>query len=251
MSGHSKWANIKHKKSREDAKRGKVFTKLIREITVATKMGGEDPAANPRLRAAIDKAKAENLPGDTMKRAIKRGSADPEGVNYDEITYEGYGPGGVAVLVEVMTDNRNRTASEVRQVFNKNGGGLGESGCVAWNFEKKGLFTFEAGEVDEDLLMETAIEAGADDVVEVKEDDIFEVYTTPSNFHNVKEAFENKGIKWNLSEISMIPKTTVKIKGKEIQQMLRLMDSMEDCDDVQNVYANFDIPTDDMEELGK
>ena len=249
MAGHSKWANIKHKKGREDAKRGKIFTKLIKEITVAAKMGGGDPGGNPRLRAALDRAKAENMPKDNIDRAIKKGTGELEGVNYEEVIYEGYGPGGVAVLVDVLTDNRNRTVAEVRSVFVKNGGNLGEGGCVAWNFDKKGLFTFDVGTVDEDELMNSAIEAGAEDVNEVAEDKIFEVYTAPAEFQAVKDAFDEKGLTYNLAEISMIPKTTVKLEGGDAQRMLRLMDSMEDCDDVQNVYANFDISSEELERL--
>jgi YebC/PmpR family DNA-binding regulatory protein len=249
MAGHSKWANIKHRKSREDAKRGKVFTKLIKEITVAARMGGGDPAGNPRLRAALDRAKAENMPKDNIDRAIKKGTGELEGVNYEEVTYEGYGPGGVAVLVDVLTDNRNRTVAEVRAVFTKSGGNLGESGCVAWNFDKKGLFTFDIGTVDEDELMNTAIEAGAEDVNEVLEDNIIEVHTSPPNFQAVKDIFDDKALKYNLAEISMIPKTTVKLEGGDAQRMLRMMDSMEDCDDVQNVYANFDISSEEIERL--
>ncbi len=249
MSGHSKWANIKHRKGREDAKRGKIFTKLIKEITVAAKMGGGDPGGNPRLRAALDRAKAENMPKDNIDRAIKKGTGELEGVNYEEVIYEGYGPGGVAVLVDVLTDNRNRTVAEVRSVFTKNGGNLGEDGCVAWNFDKKGLFAFDIRTIDEDELMNTAIDAGAEDVNEVTEDKIFEVYTGPAEFQAVKDAFDKKGLVYTLAEISMIPKTTVKLAGGDAQRMLRLMDAMEDCDDVQNVYANFDISSEELEEL--
>ncbi len=248
MSGHSKWANIKHKKAREDARRGKIFTKLIKEITVAARNGG-DPDANPRLRAAIERAKSENMPSDNIERAIKKGTGELEGVNYEEIVYEGYGPGGVAVLVETMTDNRNRTVAEIRHIFSKNGGSLGESGCVAWNFEKKGFFTFSFDDIDEDTLMEVAIEAGAEDVRAEEEDRVYEVYTDPSSFNQVKSAFDSKGLRYTVAEITMVPKTTVKISGSEASQMLRLMDALEDNDDVQNVYANFDIPSEEMETL--
>lgn len=249
MSGHSKWANIKHRKGREDAKRGKVFTKLIKEITVAARMGGGDPEGNPRLRAALDRSKAENMPKDNIERAIKKGTGELEGVNYEEVLYEGYGPGGVAVLVDVLTDNRNRTVAEVRSVFTKNGGNLGADGCVAWNFDKKGFFTFDSGTIGEDDLMNTAIDAGAEDVNEIAEDKIFEVYTGPAEFQAVKDVFDKKGLIYTLAEVSMIPKTTVKLAGGDAQRMLRLMDAMEDCDDVQNVYANFDISSEELEEL--
>ncbi len=248
MSGHSKWANIKHKKAREDAKRGKVFTKLIKEITIAARDGG-DPESNSRLRTAIERARADNMPYDNIERAIKRGTGELEGVNYEEIIYEGYGPAGVAVLIEAMTDNKNRTVADIRHIFSKSNGSLGESGCVAWNFDKKGLFTFSQDDVDEDSLMEIAIEAGAEDIKHVPEDGLFEVYTDSSGFQQVKEAFDAKGLKYSFGEITMVPKTTVRISGKDAQQMLKLMDSLEECDDVQNVYANFDIPSEEMDKL--
>jgi len=246
MSGHNKWSTIKHKKGAADAKRGKVFTKLIKEISVAAKLGGGDPAANPRLRTAVDKAKAENMPKDNIERAIKKGTGGMEGVTYEEIVYEGYGPGGVAVLVEVMTDNRNRSVSDVRSIFSKNNGNMGEAGCVAWMFSKKGLISFDKN-VDFEQLFEAAIEAGAEDVVE--EDEQFEVTTDPGSFIEVREALEAKGFKFSNAEVTMIPQTQVALEGKQAESMLRMMDKLEDCDDVQNVYANFDISADEIEKM--
>ncbi len=246
MSGHNKWSTIKHKKGAADAKRGKVFTKLIKEISVAAKLGGGDPAANPRLRTAVDKAKAENMPKDNIERAIKKGTGGMEGVTYEEIVYEGYGPGGVAVLVEVMTDNRNRSVSDVRSIFSKNNGNMGEAGCVAWMFSKKGLISFDKN-VDFEQLFEAAIEAGAEDVAE--EDEQFEVTTDPGSFIEVREALEAKGFKFSNAEVTMIPQTQVALEGKQAESMLRMMDKLDDCDDVQNVYANFDISADEIEKM--
>ncbi len=246
MSGHNKWSTIKHKKGAADAKRGKIFTKLIKEITVAAKLGGGDPNGNPRLRTAIDKAKAENMPKDNIDRAIKKGTGELEGVTYEETTYEGYGPGGVAVLVEVMTDNRNRTVSEVRSIFSKCNGNMGESGCVSWMFDKKGLIVFPK-ETDFDKLFEAALEAGAEDVAD--EGDQIEVMSDPSGFIEVREALEKAGFKYESAEITMIPQTMVKLEGKQAESMLKLMDRLEDNDDVQNVYANFDISQEEMEKL--
>ena len=216
---------------------------------VASKLGGSDPASNPRLRAAIDRARAENMPQENIERAIKKGAGELEGVNYEEGIYEGYGPGGVAILVSFMTDNRNRTVSEVRHVFTKFGGRLGESGSVSWMFEKKGMFTFDMDSVQEDLLMEVSLEAGAEDVVENKEDRVFEVYTDPQDFMDVKARFDEKGLKYTLAEISMVPKSTVHVEGRDAQNLLRLLEELEDLDDVQNVYANFDIPAREMAEM--
>lgn len=246
MSGHNKWSTIKHKKGAADAKRGKIFTKLIKEITVAAKLGGGDPDGNPRLRTAIDKAKAENMPKDNVERAIKKGVGGLEGVNYEETTYEGYGPGGTAVLVEVMTDNRNRTVSDVRSTFSKCNGNMGETGCVSWLFDKKGLLVFPKA-TDFDKLFEASIEAGADDVTD--EEEQYEVLTDPSAFHQVKTALEAAGFKAESAEITMIPQTMVKLDGKNAENMLKLMDRLEDNDDVQNVYANFDISAEDMEKM--
>jgi YebC/PmpR family DNA-binding regulatory protein len=246
MSGHNKWSTIKHKKGAADAKRGKIFTKLIKEITVAAKMGGADPEGNPRLRTAIDKAKGENMPKDNIERAIKKGTGDMDGVTYEETTYEGYGPGGVAVLVEVMTDNRNRTVSDVRSIFSKCNGNMGEAGCVAWMFDQKGLIVYP-GSTDFDKLFEAALEAGAEDVAD--EDGQFEVTTDPSAFMEVRDALEKAGFKHESAEVTMIPQTMVKLDGKQAESMLKLMDRLEDNDDVQNVYANFDISDEEMEKM--
>ncbi|MBT1071128.1 YebC/PmpR family DNA-binding transcriptional regulator [Pelotalea chapellei] len=246
MSGHNKWSTIKHKKGAADAKRGKIFTKIIKEISVAAKLGGGDPAANPRLRTAVDKAKAENMPKDNIERAIKKGAGGLEGVTYEEIVYEGYGPGGTAVLVEVMTDNRNRTVSDVRSSFTKCNGNMGEAGCVSWMFSKKGLLVLDKG-IDFEQLFEAAIEAGAEDVTE--EDEQFEVTTDPSSFIEVREALEAKGFKFASAEVTMIPQTLVALEGKQAESMLKLMDRLEDNDDVQNVYANFDISAAEMEKM--
>jgi YebC/PmpR family DNA-binding regulatory protein len=246
MSGHNKWSTIKHKKGAADAKRGKIFTKIIKEISVAAKLGGGDPAANPRLRTAVDKAKGENMPKDNIERAIKKGAGGMEGVNYEEINYEGYGPGGVAVLVEVMTDNRNRTVSDVRSIFTKCNGNMGETGCVSWIFDKKGLITFPKS-VDFDKLFEAAIEAGAEDVAE--QDEQFEVTTDPSSFMEVRDTLATAGFKFESAEVTMIPQTMVKLEGKQAESMLKMMDKLEDNDDVQNVYANFDISMEEMEKM--
>jgi YebC/PmpR family DNA-binding regulatory protein len=247
MSGHSKWSTIKRKKGAADAKRGKAFTKIIKEIMVAARMGGGDINANPRLRAAVLAAKAENMPRDNIDRAIKKGTGGLEGVNYEEITYEGYGPGGVAMLVEVLTDNKNRTVAEVRHVFSKQNGNLGEGGSVSWIFEKKGLITLDKKSVDEDRLIEAALDAGALDVNDTGKE--FEVTTPPAAFDAVKKKVEESGFKPTYSEVTMVPQTTVRLGGKEAEQMVRLMESLEDLDDVQKVYANFDIADEDMERL--
>lgn len=247
MSGHSKWANIKHRKAAVDAKRGKVFTKIIRELTVAARLGG-DPNTNPRLRIAIAAAKNQNMPKDTIDRAIKRGTGELGGEELHEIAYEGYGPGGSAVLVQVLTDNKNRSVSEIRRIFTKYGGNLGESGCVGWIFEKKGRIAFDKGSVDEDRLFEIALEAGADDV-KTEESELF-VVTSTDTFESVKAAIEEAGLKYASAEITMIPKNDVKIEGKEAERMLRLMENLEDSDDVQNVYSNFDIAEELMQALG-
>lgn len=246
MSGHNKWSTIKHKKGAADAKRGKIFTKIIKEISVAAKLGGGDPAANPRLRTAIDKAKGENMPKDNIERAIKKGTGGMEGVVYEEIIYEGYGPNGVAVLVDVMTDNRNRSVSEVRSIFSKCNGNMGEAGCVAWMFDKKGLLVFDRS-LDFDTLFEAALEAGAEDVVDA--DEQIEVVTEPSSFIEVREALAAKGFVPQSAEVTMIPQTQVVLDGKHAESMLKMMDRLEDCDDVQNVYANFDISAEEMEKL--
>ena len=245
MSGHSKWSTIRHKKGAADAKRGKIFTKLIKEITVAARMGGGDINANPRLRSAIQAAKAENMPKDNIERAIKKGTGELEGVNYEESVYEGYGPGGAAILVESLTDNKNRAVSDIRHIFNKNGGNLGENGCVAWMFDKKGYFVINAEAVDEDQLMEVTLEGGAEDVRE--DDSNFEVITAPEDFEGVKEAIQQAAIPYMVAEITMLPQTTTNLAGKEAEQMVKLMEALEDCDDVQKVYTNADIPEDVLE----
>jgi YebC/PmpR family DNA-binding regulatory protein len=246
VSGHSKWASIKHKKAATDAKRGRAFTRLIKEITIAARLGGGDPDGNPRLRAAIAAAKAQNMPQDNIKRAIMKGTGELPGQAYEDVTFEGYGPGGVAVLVEVLTDNRNRTVAEIRHAFSKHGGNLGESGCVNWMFEKKGIILVERDKADEDELMELALEAGADDMGQ--EDENYEVTTSPSGFEAVKGALEGKGIPIALAEVNMHPQSTVRLEGKEALRMLRLMDALEENDDVQEVSANFDIDASIMEQ---
>ncbi|CAB5166312.1 Probable transcriptional regulatory protein YebC [Olavius algarvensis associated proteobacterium Delta 3] len=246
MSGHSKWSTIRHKKGAADAKRGKIFSKLIKEITVAARMGGGDPGANPRLRTAVAAAKAENMPKDNIERAIKKGTGELEGVSYEESTYEGYGPGGAAVLVESLTDNKNRAVADIRHIFNKNGGNLGENGCVAWMFEKKGYIAVEKSVVDEDTLMETALEAGAEDFRE--DDGNFEVIASAEEFEAVKEAVESAEISYIVAEVTMLPQSTADLKGKEAQQMVRLMEALDDCEDVQKVYTNADIPDEVVEE---
>jgi DNA-binding regulatory protein, YebC/PmpR family len=246
MSGHSKWHTIKHKKGALDAKRGKIFTKLIKEITVAARTGGSgDVSANARLRKAVNDAKAQNMPNDTIERAIKRGTGEIEGVNYEEITYEGYGIGGVAMMVETMTDNRNRTVAELRHLFSKNGGNLGEAGSVAWMFDKKGLIIVDKDAKPEDELLELVLEAGADDMRE--DGDVFEIYTSPENYEAVDEAIKKAGIEPQVSEISMIPQNYVRLEGADAKQMLKLFEAIEDHDDVQKVYANFDIDESEME----
>lgn len=246
MSGHSKWHSIKHKKGALDAKRGKLFTKLIKEITVAARTGGGgDVAANARLRKAVSDAKGANMPNDTIDRAIKRGTGELEGVSYEEITYEGYGPGGVAVLVETMTDNRNRTVAEIRHLFSKNGGNLGESGSVGWLFDRKGYIVVDKESKGEDELFEIVSDAGAEDMKD--EGDVFEVITDPDNFEAVSEAVKNAGIEPQVAEISMIPQNFIKLEGSDAKQMLKLYEAIEDHDDVQKVFANFDIDESEME----
>ena len=246
MSGHNKWSTIKHKKGAGDAKRGKIFTKLIKEITVAAKLGGGDADGNPRLRTAIDKAKNENMPKENIERAIKKGTGELEGVTYEEINYEGYGPGGVAVLVEVMTDNRNRSVSDIRSIFTKCNGNMGETGCVSWMFDKKGLLIVSK-KVDFDKLFEAALEAGAEDVSDQEEQ--YEVVTDPATFVEVRESLQRSGFTFESAEITMIPQTMIKLEGKQAESMLRLMERLEDNDDVQNVYANFDISEEEMERM--
>ncbi|WP_378955636.1 YebC/PmpR family DNA-binding transcriptional regulator [Pelosinus sp. sgz500959] len=245
MSGHSKWSTIKHKKGKVDALRSKATSKIGREITVAARMGGADPTGNMRLKLALQKAKENNVPKDNIQRAIQKGVGAVDGSNYEELVYEGYGPAGVAVIVEVMTDNRNRTAADVRHLFSKYGGNLGESGCVSWMFDKKGLFVIdEIAALDEEEVMMLALEAGADDFK--AEDDEFEITVAPENFTQVQEALAQNNIKTSVAEVTMIPQTSVPLLGDEASKMMKLMDALEEHDDVQEVYANFDIPEDLM-----
>ena len=240
MSGHSKWSTIRHKKGAADAKRGKIFTKLIKEITVAARMGGGDPDANPRLRTAIAAAKAENMPKDNIERGIKKGTGELEGVSYEESTYEGYGPGGAAIFVESLTDNKNRAVSEIRHIFSKHGGSMGEAGCVAWMFDKKGYLAVAKSDADEDGLMEVALDAGAEDV---RDDGVsFEVITAPEDFEAVRAAVEAAGIPCSDAEVTLLPQTTANLEGKDADQMMRLMEALDDCDDVQKIHTNADIP---------
>ncbi|SHO44461.1 YebC/PmpR family DNA-binding transcriptional regulator [Desulfopila aestuarii] len=248
MAGHSKWANIKHRKGAADAKRGKIFTRLIKEITVAARMGGGDIDGNPRLRAAVTTAKTVNMPKDNIARAIKKGTGEIEGEVYDEILYEGYGPGGVAVLVECMTDNRNRTVADIRHFFAKSNGNLGESGCVAWMFDKKGTIRIEKSDISEEELMDLALEAGAEDVVE--EDNGFQVLTAPEEFETVREALEQAGVTMGDAEISMVPKNTIEVTDENVaKSLMKLLENLEDHDDVQNVHANFDMDDSLMENI--
>lgn len=251
MAGHSKWANIKHKKGKEDARRGKLFSKLSKKITVAAREGGGDPDMNADLRLAIQKAKDNNMPNDNIDRAINRGTGDLEGVSYERIIYEGYGPGGVALYLELMSDNRNRTAAEIRHLLSKHGGNLGESGCVAWMFERKGQIVVDLDKMDytEDELMLTALEAGAEDVV--AEDNLINIYSNPSNFEDLRKNLETDGIALESADIAMIPENTMKLDLNTAKKTLKLMDLLEDHDDVQEVYSNFDIPEEVMDEIGE
>jgi YebC/PmpR family DNA-binding regulatory protein len=250
MSGHSKWSTIKRKKGAIDAKRGRIFTRLIKEITIAARIGGGDVNGNPRLRTAVLAAKAENMPKDNIDRAIKKGTGELEGFTIEEYTYEGYGPGGVAIMVEVMTDNKNRATAELRHAFTKHNGNMGESGCVAWMFQKKGVIQYDRGAVDEEKLMELALDAGADDVRD--EGTVLEVTTDPKDFFKVKEKLDASGLPHcSMAEVSMVPQNTIKVVGKEAEQVLRLMEALEDLDDTQKVYANFDIPEEEMERLSQ
>ena len=246
MAGHSKWANIKHRKGAQDAKRGKIFTKIIKELTVASRIGGGDPDINPRLRTAVDKAKQANMPKDNVDRAIKKGTGDLDGVSYDEGLFEGYGPGGVALIVEFLTDNRTRTVADVRHCFSKYGGNLGVSGSVAFLFDRKGLISFSTDN-DFDQIFEIALEAGAEDVKD--EGDVYEVITDPGDFIPVREAMAAAELQWETAETPMIPQNQVMLEGKSAETMLKLMDALEDNDDVQNVYANFDISDDELAKI--
>lgn len=240
MAGHSKWANIRFRKGAQDARRGRLFTKLIREITIAARMGGDDANSNPRLRAAIDKAYANNMPKDNVERAIRRGTGDIEGASYEEVRYEGYGPGGIAVLVECTTDNRNRTVGEVRHAFTKHGGNLGTDGSVAYLFAKQGTLSFPAGS-DEDAIMEAAVAAGAEDVVK-HDDDSIEVVTTPNDFEGVRQAIHERGLAPEFAEVSQRASVSIPLEGADAEKALRLLEALEELDDVQNVYTNADFP---------
>jgi YebC/PmpR family DNA-binding regulatory protein len=245
MSGHSKWATIKHKKGAADAKRGKVFTRLIKELTVAARSGGGDPDMNPRLRTVIADARAANMPADNIKRAIRRGTGEEEGVSYDEVTYEAFGPGGVAILVETLTDNRNRTVGEVRHILTRFGGNLGEANSVGWMFGKKGLVTVEKGKVEEDVLMSAVLDAGADDM---KDDgSAWEIVSAADTHQAVVEAVKALGVEPATSEIAMLPQNYIKLEGRPAQQMLKLMEALEDYDDTKNVWSNFDIEEKEIE----
>jgi len=239
MSGHSKWATIKRKKGAADAKRGKIFTKLIKEITIAAREGGGDPAGNPRLRLAVDNAKAANMPADNVERAIKKATGELEGSAYVELIYEGYGPGGIAILVEVATDNKNRTVAEVRHIFSKNGGSMGESGSVAWMFERKGIITLKKNNKTEDEMMEIVLEAGADDML--TEEDIFEVTTTLESFETVRKTLVDQGLEAENAALQWIAKNTLAVAGEDAEKVMKLIESLEDNDDVQNVFSNADI----------
>lgn len=245
MSGHSKWSTIKHKKAAKDAKKGKIFTKLIKEITVAARMGGGDINANPRLRTAVLTARGNSMPNENIERAIKKGTGELEGVTYEEIQYEGYGPGGAAIIAQVLTDNKNRTVSEIRRLFTKHGGNMGETGCVSWMFDNKGLIAIEKSQIDEERLMGIVLEAGAEDVRE--EDEIFEVVTSPEAFAAVKESLDREKIAVASAQVTLMPKSTVDIDAKHVEQILKLTEELEDHDDVQSVSANFNIPTELME----
>jgi YebC/PmpR family DNA-binding regulatory protein len=247
MSGHSKWSSIKHKKGAADAKRGKIFTKLIKEISVAARLGGGDLTGNSRLRTAIATAKAENMPKENIERAIKKGTGELEGTHYEESVCEGYGPNGVAILVDLMTDNKNRTMAELRHAFTKYNGSIGSTGCVAWMFGKKGLVSFDKGKVDEEKLMEVALDAGAEDIND--EGTTLEVITDPRDFETVKDALDKNGLQYIFAKITMVPQSTVKLDEKDAEQVLKLVETLEDSDDVQNVYANFDIPDEVMERI--
>jgi YebC/PmpR family DNA-binding regulatory protein len=246
MSGHSKWHSIKHKKAATDSKRGRLFTRLIKEMTVAARSGGGDVDSNPRLRLAVNTAKAANMPAENIKRAIMRGTGELPGVTYEEVTYEGYGPGGVAIFLRVLTDNRNRTVAEIRHTLSKHNGNLGENGCVAWMFDKKGYFVVEKAAAEEDKLLDIVLAAGADDMGE--DGDNFEIFSSTENFDSVKNALEKAGITVAAAEISMVPQNYVKLEGKDAQTMLKLMESLEDHEDVQNVWANFDIDANELKE---
>ncbi len=241
MAGHSKWAQIKHKKAATDSKRGKVFTKLVKEISIAARLGGGDPDGNARLRSAMEAAKEANMPSENIKRAVMKGTGELPGVAYEDILYEGYGPGGVALLIPALTDNKNRTVSEIRYILSKNNGNLGESGCVSWMFEKKGYILIEKSLITEEDLMSIVLDAGAEDIKNDPKEETYEIITQPEDLDTVKKAIEQKGLTIALSEVTMLPKSYVALEGQAAEQMIRLIEALEDNDDVQNVYANFDI----------
>lgn len=249
MAGHSKWAQIRHKKAKVDAKRGKVFSKLVREITVAVRQGGADPELNPRLRIAIDRAKAHNMPMENIERAIKRASGGEEGTQFEEITYEGYGPGGVAFLILAVTDNRNRTANEIRHIFSKHGGNMSNPGSVAWQFEDRGVIYVDRHAVEEDTLMEAVIDAGAEDLR--PQGEAYEILTTPETYRDVLEALERAGIPYTHAELTKLPQNTIHVEGKEAEKVLRLMEALEDHGDVQRVFANFDISEETLQAIAE
>jgi YebC/PmpR family DNA-binding regulatory protein len=251
VSGHSKWAQIKHKKASADAKRGKVFTKFVKEIAVAARLGGGDISGNPRLRTAIEKAKEENMPSDNIKRAIMKGTGELPGVSYEEAMYEGYGPGGAALLIEVLTDNKNRTSPEIRHILTKHGGNMGEAGCVAWMFEKKGYILIEKVKIDEDTLMSIALDAGAEDMKNDPKEDNYEIITVPEDMVKVKEAIEAAGIPVSLAEITMLPKNYASVDERQAEQIMKMIEALEDNDDVQNVYTNFDVPEEVIAQVEK
>ena len=242
MSGHSKWASIKHKKASTDAKRGKVFTKIVKEISIAARLGGGDLSGNPRLRTAIENAKEVNMPSDNIKRAVMKGTGELPGVSYEEYIYEGYGPGGAAILIEVLTDNKNRTSPEIRHILTKNNGNMGEAGCVGWMFEKKGYILIEKTKIDEDTLMSIALDAGAEDMKNDPKEDNYEIITMPEHLVKVKTAIEAASIPISLAEITMLPKNYAPVDEKQAEQIIRLIEALEDNEDVQNVYTNFDVP---------
>jgi YebC/PmpR family DNA-binding regulatory protein len=251
VAGHSKWAQIKHKKAHVDAKRGKIFSKIVKEISVAARLGGGDVSGNPRLRQAIDRAKEVNMPQDNIKRSIMKGTGDLPGVSYEETLYEGYGPGGVAILIEALTDNKNRTTPEVRHIMSKHGGNLGEAGCVSWMFTKKGYILVEKSKTDEDSLMAVVLESGAEDMRNDPKEDAYEIISSPEDMVKIKEALESSGIPVSLAEITMLPTTYITLDETSAGQMLRLVEVLEDNDDIQNVYTNIDIPEEVVSKVGR
>lgn len=246
MSGHSKWAQTKHKKAIVDSRRGKLFSRISKEIIVAAKMGGGDPETNPRLRLAIERARDANMPQENIKRAIMRGVGELPGISYEDAIYEGYGPGGIALMIETLTDNKNRTVSELRHIMSKHDGSMGSAGCVAWMFDKKGYILVDKKDSDEETLMALALEAGAEDMKNNPEEENYEIITAPEDLRRIKESLEKAKVRITLAEVTMLPKNYIKLEAKEAEQMLKLIDALEEHDDVQNVYANFDIPDEVM-----